>query len=291
MHTLLLAIALFRAPGFPTVDAPPISDQVLEQALAGLSVVSIDKLKEARLLVLPYGSAFPLDAWPEIREFVKHGGDLVVLGGAPFHQPVLRASDGGWRLGVRQPTFAHELLIGPGEAVKVTDNLRIAFPDRTWSLPINGARTVWELTLRCDHACHHCGSRAAKARDAELSTAAALAWIWFLVASHPEVEARLIDEVRDVLGNRLATADDLLTSMADDGVDVSVAFPFGWSDPGLAEECNSYVIQAMRDHPAQLVGLAAIQPRAGARALCDLHAPRRRADGQLQSPQSHSRRD
>lgn len=69
---------------------------------------------------------------------------------------------------------------------------------------------------------------------------------------------------------RMATADDLLTSMADDGVDVSVAFPFGWSDPGLAEECNSYVIQAMRDHPAQLVGLAAIQPRAGARAVAEL---------------------
>jgi radical SAM protein with 4Fe4S-binding SPASM domain len=33
---------------------------------------------------------------------------------------------------------------------------------------------VWELTLRCDHACHHCGSRAAKARDDELSTGEAL---------------------------------------------------------------------------------------------------------------------
>lgn len=30
---------------------------------------------------------------------------------------------------------------------------------------------VWELTLRCDHACAHCGSRAASARPDELSTA------------------------------------------------------------------------------------------------------------------------
>lgn len=30
---------------------------------------------------------------------------------------------------------------------------------------------VWELTLRCDQACGHCGSRAAKARPVELSTA------------------------------------------------------------------------------------------------------------------------
>ena len=36
------------------------------------------------------------------------------------------------------------------------------------------AYVVWELTLRCDHACTHCGSRAAVARDDELTTAEAL---------------------------------------------------------------------------------------------------------------------
>ncbi|GAC1447015.1 MAG: amidohydrolase family protein [Ktedonobacterales bacterium] len=69
---------------------------------------------------------------------------------------------------------------------------------------------------------------------------------------------------------RMATAEDLLASMDADGVDVSVTFPFGWSDPGLAEECNSYVLQAMGDHPGRLIGLAAIQPRAGARAIVEL---------------------
>ena len=33
---------------------------------------------------------------------------------------------------------------------------------------------VWELTLRCDHACTHCGSRAGVARETELDTAKAL---------------------------------------------------------------------------------------------------------------------
>ncbi len=33
---------------------------------------------------------------------------------------------------------------------------------------------VWELTLECDHACHHCGSRAVKARPNELTTDEAL---------------------------------------------------------------------------------------------------------------------
>ncbi|MBX3183115.1 MAG: radical SAM protein [Polyangiaceae bacterium] len=36
------------------------------------------------------------------------------------------------------------------------------------------AYVVWELTLRCDHACAHCGSRASKARPDELSTEEAL---------------------------------------------------------------------------------------------------------------------
>ena len=36
------------------------------------------------------------------------------------------------------------------------------------------AYVVWELTLRCDHACTHCGSRAGVARETELDTAQAL---------------------------------------------------------------------------------------------------------------------
>jgi hypothetical protein len=69
---------------------------------------------------------------------------------------------------------------------------------------------------------------------------------------------------------KMATADDLIASMSADGVDVSVTFPFGWRDPGLIEECNSYVIQAMRNHPGQIVGLAAVQPLAGERAVAEL---------------------
>jgi hypothetical protein len=69
---------------------------------------------------------------------------------------------------------------------------------------------------------------------------------------------------------RMATVDDLLASMAAAGVDVSVTFPFGWGDPGLIEECNAYVLEAMREHPGRIIGLAAIQPRAGARAVAEL---------------------
>jgi len=119
-------IALFQADGFPATEAPVVPPAVLTEALAGLAVdrygdptelaVRLDARDHA-VLVLPYGSAFPLEAWDAIRTFLGAGGGLVVLGGAPFHQPVYRGADGVWVTGVRQPTFAHALLIGPAEAI------------------------------------------------------------------------------------------------------------------------------------------------------------------------------
>jgi radical SAM protein with 4Fe4S-binding SPASM domain len=44
------------------------------------------------------------------------------------------------------------------------------------------AYVVWELTLACDHACTHCGSRAGVPRDGELSTDEALAVVRQLAA-------------------------------------------------------------------------------------------------------------
>ncbi|WP_437310859.1 radical SAM protein [Sorangium sp. So ce388] len=44
------------------------------------------------------------------------------------------------------------------------------------------AYVVWELTLRCDQPCGHCGSRAGKARSSELTTAEALGVVEQLAA-------------------------------------------------------------------------------------------------------------
>jgi len=119
-------LALFQAGGFPTADAPPVPPAVLAEALDGLAgdvfgdpaeLAARLNIRDHTVLVLPYGSAFPLEAWEAIRAFLNAGGGLVVLGGAPFHQPVYRAPDGGWVAGVRQPTFAHALLMGPAEEI------------------------------------------------------------------------------------------------------------------------------------------------------------------------------
>ncbi len=41
------------------------------------------------------------------------------------------------------------------------------------------------------------------------TTAVALSWTWYLLARHPDVEARLVDELRDVLGGRTPSVADL----------------------------------------------------------------------------------
>jgi len=93
-----------------------------------------------------------------------------------------------------------------------------------------------------------------------------------IVARRAEFFARdpWLEELYGSPKARMATADDLITAMEADGVDVSVAFPFGWRDAGLAAECNSYVLDAMRRFPGRIIGLAAIQPLAGRRALDEL---------------------
>lgn len=41
------------------------------------------------------------------------------------------------------------------------------------------------------------------------TTANALSWFWYLMALHPDARARMLDEVDEVLGGRVPTADDL----------------------------------------------------------------------------------
>ncbi|MDQ2888051.1 MAG: amidohydrolase [Chloroflexota bacterium] len=69
---------------------------------------------------------------------------------------------------------------------------------------------------------------------------------------------------------RMATADELVAEMDASGVDAAVAFSFGWTDHGLIEETNSYVIDAMRRFPGRIYGMAVIQPTAGTRAVREL---------------------
>ncbi|HWO09747.1 MAG TPA: hypothetical protein VNN80_09720, partial [Polyangiaceae bacterium] len=152
-------IALFCAPGFPTIDAPAVPAAVLDEALAGFALDRAESPEalaarlaepDTRALVLPHGSAFPLLAWPAIARFLRRGGGLVVLGGAPFHQPV-RGNGSEWALSPRQPTYARELLIGPAEPWQrspgVTYTTRL-LPGSGFAGRFPEAQRSWQLTVR-----------------------------------------------------------------------------------------------------------------------------------------------
>jgi hypothetical protein len=122
---LLLALALplaaqevvvFWEPGFPALEtqAPP------REAIAGTlspRFAGIDELNRpgalagAALLVLPYGSAFPADAWRAIEQYLNDGGNLLNIGGRPLTAPVWREA-AGFRAGRPQSTWSRRLGIG-----------------------------------------------------------------------------------------------------------------------------------------------------------------------------------
>src|SRR5260370_21633446 len=68
----------------------------------------------------------------------------------------------------------------------------------------------------------------------------------------------------------IASAEDLIAEMETSGVNVSVTFSFGWTDTGMIEETNSYVIDAMRRYPGRIYGMAVLQPTIGVRAIHEL---------------------
>ena len=109
-------IAVFFDESFPAVDGVAADKTVLQQSFGSWNVVYLNSgdLKKQLsasahdVLVLPYGSAFPKEAWSSIIKFLQAGGSWVNLGGAPFSVPVVR--DGtGWRPEVRQTEYHQRL--------------------------------------------------------------------------------------------------------------------------------------------------------------------------------------
>ena len=68
----------------------------------------------------------------------------------------------------------------------------------------------------------------------------------------------------------MACAEDLIAEMDSSGVTASVAFSFAWTDLGLIEETNSYILDAMHRYPQRIYGMAVLQPLATSHALYEL---------------------
>ena len=63
--------------------------------------------------------------------------------------------------------------------------------------------------------------------------------------------------------DRLATAEDLIASMDEAGVDVSVALNLPWQDLDLLRESNDYILESMARYPARIVGFGVLPPGEG----------------------------
>jgi len=109
---------IFWQNGFPTVSSQPLSRDVLIKTLddPGAVFAGLAELKDAAtwkdvdLFVLPYGSAVPTDAWAAIMNYLRDGGNLLVLGGQALRVPVTATADGQSFVESRpQDTYAREL--------------------------------------------------------------------------------------------------------------------------------------------------------------------------------------
>jgi hypothetical protein len=120
-------VVLFES-GFIAADSAAPSQAQLQKMLPGARFASAEQLKtelsepSPRLLVLPYGSAFPENAWSSIYGFLQGGGNLLVLGGRPFTRAAYRDAT-GWHLRDYSVRFTRPLMIDQYQNTPGSDGL------------------------------------------------------------------------------------------------------------------------------------------------------------------------
>lgn len=101
-------IAIFREESFPSIECP--SSYMPEWLHSNLSekfpVTYLDSvelsdrkclnLDNFDLLIMPYGEAFPYNAFQNIKQYLFEGGGLLNIAGRPFWAPMDKI-DGGWK--------------------------------------------------------------------------------------------------------------------------------------------------------------------------------------------------
>jgi predicted TIM-barrel fold metal-dependent hydrolase len=69
---------------------------------------------------------------------------------------------------------------------------------------------------------------------------------------------------------KMVTAEELITSMDETGVDLSVVLNAGWASHDLCVKTNDYILDSVSRYPKKLTGFCAIQPRAGDDAIAEI---------------------
>src|SRR5579864_9186554 len=132
-------IVVFHEDGFPAADSAAAPMSALERALPGAEFGTTAELKQrlssAKLLVLPYGSAFPEESWGDIFGFLQRGGNLLALGGRPFTRAAYR--DGGtWKLRDYSVRYTRPLMIDQYQETPGSQDLKFeSNPDIPLALP------------------------------------------------------------------------------------------------------------------------------------------------------------
>jgi hypothetical protein len=170
-------VVVFHDAGFPSADTEASSQ--LQGSLPGAQFVSLEQISASlkdpatRLLVLPYGSAFPEQAWPDIYSYLQRGGNLLVLGGRPFSRSVYRDS-AGWHLRDYSVRFMRPLMIDQYQATPGSDGLDFeSNPEIPAKLPHFQWKQAFSPIIRLSSVDLYKRGGAAGSLDARLD---ALAW-------------------------------------------------------------------------------------------------------------------
>ena len=170
-------VIIFCQEGFPSADTASISRAQLSATFAGASLVAADALPSAllhaKLLVLPYGSAFPETGWPAMLDFLQRGGNLVVIGGRPFTRPAFRDANGRWKLREENYAFARALNLIDYQQTAPSAGLTFTSDAEVMKLPPFSWKNAWSLVVRLSDQDTSSREGAAGRIDARLT---ALAW-------------------------------------------------------------------------------------------------------------------
>ena len=68
----------------------------------------------------------------------------------------------------------------------------------------------------------------------------------------------------------MATADELIASMDQAGIDISVILNIGWTTHEMCVETNDYIIDSLSRYPQRLVGFCSVQPNSPQAAVAEI---------------------
>lgn len=173
------AVVVFRQSGFPAADSATPSNQQVAALISDARIADVDHLAKelaepsTRLLVLPYGSAFPEQSWLAIKEFLYRGGNLLVLGGRPFTRAAYRDGQ-NWRLRDYSVRFIRTLMIDQYQETPGSEGLQFQTnPAAVLQIPAFNWERAFSAVIRLSAVDLYQRGGATGSIDARLDT---LAW-------------------------------------------------------------------------------------------------------------------